>query len=45
MKISQILKNMNYIFEANGKRIKRFQTLSENKLKDKDIINIFIIEE
>ena len=32
-------------FEANGKRIKRFQTLSENKLKDKDIINIFIIEE
>ena len=32
-------------FEVNGKRIKRFQTLSENKIKDKDIIYIFIIEE
>ena len=32
-------------FEVNGKRIKRFQTLSENNIKDKDIINIFIIEE
>ena len=30
-------------FEVNGKRIKRFQTLSENKIKDKDIIYIFII--
>ena len=32
-------------FEVNGKRIKRFQTLSENNIIDKDIINIFIIEE
>ena len=31
-------------FEANGKRIKRFQTLEENNIKDKDVINIFIIE-
>ena len=32
-------------FEANGKRIKRFLTLDENKIADNDIINIFIIEE
>ena len=32
-------------FEANGKRIKRFLTLEENKIKDKDVINMFIIEE
>ena len=32
-------------FEANGKRIKRFQTLSENNIKDKNVINLFIIEE
>ena len=32
-------------FEVNGKRIKRFLTLDENKIADNDIINIFIIEE
>ena len=32
-------------FEANGKRVKRFQTLSENNIKDKNVINLFIIEE
>ena len=32
-------------FETNGKRIKRFQTLSENNIKDKNVINLFIIEE
>ena len=32
-------------FEANGKRIKRFQTLNENNIKDKNVINLFIIEE
>jgi len=32
-------------FEVNGKRIKRFQTLSENNIKDKNVINLFIIEE
>ena len=32
-------------FEANGKRIKRFQILSENNIKDKNVINLFIIEE
>ena len=31
-------------FEVNGRRIKRFQTLDENKIKSNDIINIFIIE-
>ena len=32
-------------FEVNGKRIKRFLTLSENNIKDKNVINMFIIEE
>ena len=32
-------------FEVNGKRIKRFLTLGENDIKDKNVINLFIIEE
>ena len=32
-------------FEVNGKRIKRFLSHNENKIKDNDIINIFFIEE
>ena len=32
-------------FVVNGKRIKRFLTLSENNIKDKNVINMFIIEE
>ena len=32
-------------FVVNGKRIKRFLSLDENKIKDNDIINIFFIEE
>ena len=32
-------------FEVNGKRIKSFLTLKENKIKNKDIINMFIIED
>ena len=38
-------KNYETYFEVNGKRIKRFQTLEQNKIKNNDIINIFIIEE
>ena len=30
-------------FVVNGKRIKRFLTLSENNIKDKNVINMFII--
>ena len=37
-------KNYETYFEVNGKRIKRFQTLEQNKIKNNDIINIFIIE-
>ena len=37
-------KNYETYFEVNGKRIKRFQTLSENNIKDKNVINLFIIE-
>ena len=36
--------NYETYFEVNGKRIKRFQTLEQNKIKNNDIINIFIIE-
>ena len=32
-------------FIVNGKRIKRFLTLSENNIIDKNVINMFIIEE
>ena len=32
-------------FEVNARRIKRFKTLEENNIKNKDVINIFIIEE
>ena len=38
-------KNYETYFEVNGKRIKRFQTLEQNKIKTHDIIDIFIIEE
>ena len=37
-------KNYETYFEVNGKRIKRFQTLDKNGIKDNDIINMFIIE-
>ena len=32
-------------FEVNGKRLRRFKTLEQNKIKNNDIINIFIFEE
>ena len=31
-------------FEVNGRRIKRFQTLEENGIKNNDVINIFLID-
>ena len=37
-------KNYETYFEVNGKRIKRFQTLSENNIQDKNVINLFITE-
>ena len=38
------LKKYETYFMVNKKRIKRFQTLEENNIKDNDIINIFLIE-
>ena len=31
-------------FEVNGKRIKRFKTIEQNKIKTNDVINIFTID-
>ena len=39
------LRNHETYFEVNGRRIKRFKTLDENKIKNNDIINIFLMEE
>ena len=36
-------KNEETYFEVNTKRIKRFQTLDENGIKNNDVINMFII--
>ena len=38
------LKNHETYFTVNTRKIKRFKTLEENKIKSNDIINIFIIE-
>ena len=38
-------KNYETYFEVNTKRIKRFKTIDENKIKSKDVINIFRIED
>ena len=38
------LKNHETFFVVNTRRIKRFQTLEENKIKSNDIINIFTID-
>ena len=35
-------KNFETYFEVRTKRIKRFKTLDENKIKNKDLINVFI---
>ena len=37
-------KNYETYFEVKAKRIKRFKTLDENKIKNGDIINVFIVE-
>ena len=37
-------KNYETYFEVNTKRIKRFKTLEENNIKNKNIINMFIID-
>ena len=38
------LKKHDTYFEVNTRRIKRFQTLEENGIKNNDIINIFLID-
>ena len=38
-------KNYETFFEVKTRRIKRFKTLEENKIKNNDIINLFIIED
>jgi hypothetical protein len=35
-------KEYDLFFKNNNKKIKRFKTLEENNIKNKDIINIFI---
>ncbi len=35
-------KNFETYFEVRTRRIKRFKTLDENKIKNKDLINVFI---
>ena len=39
------LKDKETYFLVNGRRIKRFKTLDENKIKSNDIINLFLIED
>ena len=38
-------KNYETYFEVNTKRIKRFKTIDENKIKSKDIITVFRVED
>ena len=38
------LKKHDTYFEVNTRRIKRFLTLEENKIKNNDMINIFLID-
>ena len=40
-----LLKDREAYFEVNGRRLKRFKTLDENKIKSNDIINVFLIDE
>ena len=37
-------KNYETYFEVKTKRIKRFKTLDENKIKNKDVINVFTLD-
>ena len=38
-------KNYNTIFQVKGKTIKRFKTMDENRIKNNDVISIFITED
>ena len=38
-------KDFNTFFTVNGRAIKRFKTVEENKIKNNDVISIFINEE
>ena len=38
------LKKQDTYFVVNTRRIKRFQTLEENGIKNNDVINIFLID-
>ena len=38
------LKEREMYFESNGRRLKRFKTLDENKIKNKDVINVFTLD-
>ena len=38
-------KNYETYFEVNTRRIKRFKTIDENKIKGNDIISLFVVEE
>ena len=38
------LKEQEIYFKVNTRRIKRFKTLDENKIKSNDIINVFVID-
>ena len=38
------LKKHDAYYEINKRRIKRFQTLEENNIKNNDMINIFLID-
>ena len=40
-----LLKKHETYFVVNTKRIKRFQTLDENNIKNNDTINIFLIDD
>ena len=39
------LKDKETYFISNGRRIKRFKTLDENKIKGNDIINLFVVDD
>lgn len=36
-------KDQETFFEVNARRIKRFKTLKENKIKNNDVISLFVI--
>ena len=38
------LKDYQTVFEVNTRKIKRFKTLDENKIKGNDVINVFLYD-